>query len=166
MEVNIPEPPDSGSNGKQVKADIAEGVVMLQPVGRSMANTITGLAATNARAFGSEITSALIAGATSQMSHELDQTRQELRDQRIKNEKLASELSNEKIKRAVLTERIDSFRSSRHLKNVSIAAGSLFFGTGVKLIDSGSTAYGVAGVAIGTLLIIFSWSSAPKGGEK
>lgn len=166
-EANIPEPEDSGSNGKQVKADIVEGVVDLQPVGRrTVANAITGLAATNARAFGGEIASTLIAGATAQMANELDQTRQELNDQRNKNEKLVSDLSNEKIKSAVLAERIDSYRSSRHLKNVSIAAGSLFFGTGVQLIRSGSTASGVAGVAIGSVLLIFSWASVPKGGER
>lgn len=165
-ETNIPEPADSGSNGKQVKADIVEGFVEPQPVGRPMVKAITGLAATNARAFGGEVASALIAGATSQMAIELDQTRQELNGQRLKNEKLTSDLSNEKIKSAVLAERIDSFRSSRHLKNVGITVGSLLLGTGFQLIKSGSTAYGGAAVATGSVLLIFSWASAPKGGEK
>lgn len=166
-EIDIPELADSGADGHQVKGDIIQAFVEPQPVGRPIAKAISGLAASNTRAFGSEAVSVLIVGVISQMSAELDQTRKELNDQRGKNEKLALDLLNEKIKSSVLAERIDSFRSSRHLKNVGISVGSLMLGLGAKLlITSESPAYGIVGVAIGSILILFSWASAPKGGDK
>ncbi|MEW8026564.1 MAG: hypothetical protein AB2792_20695 [Candidatus Thiodiazotropha sp.] len=63
-----PEPENSGSDGKQVRAEEVDTVKEFQPVGRPMANAISGLAASNARAFGGEVASTLIAGATSQMA--------------------------------------------------------------------------------------------------
>ncbi len=162
----VPEPHVSGSDGSQVTAEVSEDCISSQQVGRPMTNAITGLAATNSRAFGGEVASTLIAGATSQMSVELDQTKVELNEQREKNERLTQELTSEKIKSAILGERIESFRSSRHLKNIGIAIGSILLGTGVQLIKMESLAYGVSCLVIGAILIIFSWASAPKRGDK
>lgn len=162
----VPEPKDSGSDGQQVTAKENEDVPLPQSVGQPMTDAITGLASSHSRAFGGEVASTLIAGATSQMSVELEQTRGELAEQRKKNDQLNRELSDERIKRAVLAERISSFRSTRHLKNLGIAVGTLIFGTGVQLIWSGTHETGIAGVALGTLLLLFSWFSAPKGGDK
>ncbi|TMU22860.1 hypothetical protein E0L35_15455 [Halomonas sp. ATBC28] len=84
MKINVPEPEDSGSDGRQEKSDSKSEIVDLQPVGRPMEQAITGLAANNSRAFGGEVASTLIAGATSQMAVELDQIRKELHEQREK----------------------------------------------------------------------------------
>ncbi len=165
VQTDIPKPEDSGSDGLQTKADAAGALIEPQPVGRPMAKAITGLAASNSRAFGGEVASALIAGATSQMAVELDQTRHELSEQRQKNDRLTSDLTDEKIMSAVLAERIDSFRSSRHLKNIGISVGSLILGLGVQAIRSETFAYGIAGVAIGIVLLAFSWAAVPKGGQ-
>lgn len=166
LQSEIPEPKDSGSDGQQVRAEESEEISLPQQVGQPMSKTIAGLAASNSRAFGGEVASALIAGATSQMSVELDQAREELTRQRERNDQLNREISAEKIKSAVLAERINSFRSTRHLKNLGIATGSLIFGIGIQLIKSGSLESGVAGIALGTLLLLFSWLSVPKGGDK
>lgn len=112
----VPEPEESGSDGQQVRAEDKGDLSLPQPVGRPMTDAITGLASSNSRAFGGEVASTLIAGATSQMSVELDQTRKELTEQRKQNDQLSRELSDEKIRSAVLAERISSFHSTRHLK--------------------------------------------------
>lgn len=166
LQPEVPEPEESGSDGQQVRAEDKEDLSLPQPVGRPMTDAITGLASSNSRAFGGEVASTLIAGATSQMSVELDQTRKELTEQRKQNDQLNRELSDEKIRSAVLAERISSFRSTRHLKNLGIAVGTLIFGTGVQLVRGGSQEFGIAGIAVGVLLLFFSWLSAPKGGDK
>lgn len=165
-EVEIPEPKDSGSDGSQIKSQTLGEPSSFQPVGRPIANAVIGLANANSRAFGGEVASTLIAGVTSQMSVELDQTRQELTEQRKKNEKLAIDLSNEKIKSAVYSERLEAFRSTRHLKNVGVSVGTLLVGTGIQLIRSASEAYGVACLVVGSVLVIISWASTPKVGDK
>lgn len=162
----IPEPKDSGSDGNQQKEVESRQLVQPQQIGQPLTQAIVGLTASNSRAFGGEVAATLIAGATSQMSIELDNARLELAKQRDKNESLFSELSSEKIKRAVLEERIDSFRSSRHIKNLGVAIGSLLFGLGVQLVQEGSNSLGVAAVIGGGLLIVVSWFSVPKGGDK
>lgn len=165
-EIDVPEPEDSGSDGRQEKSEHKSEVVDLQPVGRPMERAITGLAASNSRAFGGEVASTLIAGATSQMAVELDQIRKELHGQREKNERVMADLSEEKIKSAVLSERVDSFRSTRHLKNIGIAVGTLSLSVGLQLIDSNLSAYGVAALVIGSVLLLVSWMAAPKGDDK
>ncbi len=56
----------------------------------------------------------------------------------------------------MLAERISSYRSSRHLKDLGVAIGSLLLGLGVKLIQTNSNALGMASVIGGVLLILAS----------
>lgn len=163
---DIPEPKDSGSDGSQLKEIESKSAIQPPHVGQPLSNAIAGLAASNNRAFGGEVASTLIAGATSQMAVELEKTRQDLSDQRAKNEKLYSELSAERTKCAVLAERINSYRSTRHLKNLGVAIGSLLLGLGVQLIQTDSNTLCMASLIGGTLLILASWFSAPKGGDE
>lgn len=165
-EFEIPEPADSGSDGSQIKADTTNGLVPSRPVAPPMARAIVGLAASNSRAFGGEIASVLIAGATSQMSTELDESKKELAVLRKKIERIVGELSDERVAKAVLVERIEAYRSTRHLKNIGIAVGTLLLGTGIQLIRNEAGLYGLACVVIGALLLLLGWHSAPKGGEK
>jgi hypothetical protein len=161
-EIKIPTPQDSGADGSQIKAEMATPKTDTQQVG--MAQAITGLAASNSRAFGGEVASTLIAGATSQMSIELMQTKQELKDLRESYSQQTQDLANERIQSAVLSERIDSYISSRHLKNISISIGSVLIGIGITLITNKLEIYGFSSLIIGAILMIFSWASAPKGG--
>ena len=165
--MKIPEPINSGSDGSQAQADAAREFVPSQPLPHHMASAITGLAASNSRAFGGEVASTLIAGATSQMAIELSQTKLELAQLRDKHEILANTLSDVRIQKAVLAERIEAFRLTRHLKNIGIAVGTLLVGVGVQLLRSDATKdYGVASIIVGTLLLIAGWISVPKEGGK
>ncbi|TMU22859.1 hypothetical protein E0L35_15450 [Halomonas sp. ATBC28] len=77
-----------------------------------------------------------------------------------------TDLSEEKIKSAVLSERVNSFRSSMHLKNIGIAVGTLSLSAGIQLIDNDLSAYGIAALVIGSVLVLVSWVTAPKGDDK
>jgi hypothetical protein len=140
--------------------------VLSQSLPYPIAHVITGLAASNSRALGGEVASALIAGVTSQMVNELNQTKYELTQLRGKNESLVNTLSNERIQKAVLAERIDAFRSTRHLKNIGIAVGTLLIGTGVQLVRSDATTYGITSIIVGAIMLIAGWLSVPKEGGK
>jgi hypothetical protein len=83
------------------------------------------------------------------MAVELNQTKYELAQLREKHESLTNALSDERIQKAVLTERIDAFRSTRHLKNIGIAVGTLLIGIGIQLVRADTTAYGVASIIVG-----------------
>jgi hypothetical protein len=162
----VPEPQDSGSDGSQIKADLAHEFIPSQQLTNPMAQAISGLAASNSRAFGGEVASTLIAGATSQMSIELNQTKEELAVLRDKYESLMNSLAEVRIKKAVLSERIVGFNSTRHLKNIGIAIGGILLGLGVKLIGDNAQAYGFGAIIVGALLLIAGWFSTPKEGEK
>ncbi|MDD2914422.1 MAG: hypothetical protein PHP70_03815 [Gallionella sp.] len=164
-DTSIPIPKESGSDGHQVKADVSGELVQAQPL-THMVQAITGLAASNARFFGGEVASTLIAGATSQMSAELAQTKQELGALRQKYEVLSNSFADERIQKAILAERIDSFRSSRHLKNIGISVGTLLLGIGAQLIKIDYVPHGIASIVIGALLVLLSWLSVPKGADK
>lgn len=165
-QLEVPEPEDSGSDGTQEKADASRKLVPSKPLTTPIAEAITGLAVSHSRAFGGEVASTLIAGATSQMAIELNQTKEELSVLRKKLESVTSALSNEKVEKAVLNTRIEEFRSTRHLKNIGIAVGTLLVGTGVQLAPGDSPEYGVATIIVGALLLIVGWISAPKEGGK
>lgn len=167
VESEIPKPEDSGSDGTQIKAEgETQELVPAQPLAPSVAQAITGLASSHSRAFGGEVASTLIAGATSQMATELHETKQELASVREKTEALNSQLTDERVRSAVLTERLDSFRSTRHLKNIGVAVGTLLFGFGIQFARSGNVGVGVTSTVIGGVVILISWLSVPKEGDK
>ena len=166
-QTEIPEPKDSGSDGTQVNSDGGSELVAAQPLTAPMAKSITGLAASRSRAFGGEVASTLVAGITSQMAVELDQTKQELALLRTDRESLRDDLANERINSAILNERISAFQSTRHLKNVGIAVGTILLGGGVQLSRADNAELvGVATGVIGAVLVLMSWLSVPKGGDR
>ena len=164
--VETPRPPDTGSDGSQTSPGSDFSLIESQPLTSHLARTIAGLAESNNRAFGGAITSALVAGATSHMARELAQAQTELACLRKKNEALTDTLSEFKSKNAVLIERIDSYRTNRHLKNLGIFAGTSILGIGIKLVIGKQNGYGLPLMVVGTLLLVLSWLSAPKGGDK
>lgn len=161
----VPEPEDSGSDGSQKQADLARELIPAKPLTPPIAEAITGLATSHARAFGGEVAATLIAGATSQMAIELTQTKHELAQLREKHESLSNAFSDEKVRTAVLAERIEGFRSTRHLKNIGIAVGTLLVGTGVQLSRGDNPSFGIASIIVGVVLLIVGWTSAPKEGK-
>lgn len=165
-DTKVPDPNESGSDGLQVRDEENETPFESQQIGRPVAEAITGLAASNPRTFGSEGASALIAGVTLQLTVDLELAREEIINLRTENKQLTSELAEERVERAVLKERIGSFRSSRHLKNLGVSIGSLLVGLGIQLVLEESTAIGFAGIALGAVLLLASWSAAPKEGKE
>lgn len=164
--IEVPTPEESGSYGTQTKADATQELVAAKPLVAPMADAITGLAASHSRAFGGEVASTLIAGATSQMAIELNEAKHELTRLREKLENVTTALADEKVKAAVLTTRIQEFRSTSHLKNIGIAVGTLLVGIGIQMVQGNTPSYGVATVIVGALLVVIGWITAPKEGEK
>ncbi len=164
--IEVPEPEESGSDGTQRKAGASLNLVPAKPLIAPMADAIAGLAASHSRTFGGEVASTLIAGATSQMAIELNEAKHELTRLREKLESVMNALSDEKVKTAVLATRIQEFHSTRHLKNIGIAVGTLLVGIGVQLSQGVPPNYGVATIIVGALLLVVGWVSAPKEGEK
>ena len=161
-----PTPSASGSDGSQTQEDASRTQLEVRPPALPMAQAIRGLAASNAWAFGGEVASTLIAGATSQMAIELQQTKEDLASIREKNEELAHSVSTAQTEKAVLVERIDAYRANLHLRNFGIAAGTILFGVGVHLIRDSSVGLGIGSLSIGILLLILGWYAAPKGGDR
>ena len=165
-DTEIPDPNESGSDGLQIRDEENETPLVSQQIGRPIAKAITGLAASNPRAFGGEAASTLIAGVTLQMAGDLENAREEIANLRGENKQLTSELAEERVKSAVLRERIGSFRSSRHLKNVGVSIGALLVGLGIQFVLGESAEIGIAGIALGVVLLLASWNAAPKEAQK
>lgn len=162
--IKTPETTDSGSDGKQEGADSsAELVEATQLQELPMVRTIKGLAASNNRAFGGEITSALIAGATTQLASELQYSKNENTKLKNKFDQTTELLTEFRVENAILKEKIQSFQLGRHLSNVGIVVGTGLFGIGLELVNNNYGSYGYVGVGTGILLILLGWFSTPKG---
>jgi len=164
--LKIPELEDSGSDGRQVEADSISNPNLSRSLAPSLARAIVGIANSNARAFGGEVASALLVGATSQMASELDDSKRELAAMRQQLQDLKRAVSQEKVQNAILAERIDSYRATRHIKNIVIAVGTLLIGNGFKVVTSESGFSGFAFIAVGGLFLLLGWYTAPKRGDK
>ena len=163
----IPAPEESGSDGSQVESDSTTQLVKAKPLeGVVLANTINGLTAANTRVFGSEATSALVAGATAHLASELQYAKREIETLRLQNEATVKELSESNIKKAVLEERISSYRSNRHLGNLGLVVGATLLNVSFQLFKNEQSGYGSLALLIGVILLLFGWVSAPKGGDK
>lgn len=162
----VPKPSDSGSDGQQERGEANQKFELAQPFPAPIATTIAGLAASNSRAFGGETTSKLVAGVASHFANELENNRQELAKLRKSCESLREELAEERVRSAVLSERIESFRSTGHLKNVGIAIGTLILGFGGQQAQEGNTVSGIGVIIVGSLIVLLSWFSVPKRGDQ
>ena len=164
----IPKPTDSGSDGSQsIAAPATELVPSYQLTELSIAHTVQGIAASKSRAFGSEVTSALIAGITSQLSTELQYSKNEVVRLQGKNEQLSQQLSDERVTNAVQGERLKAFRTMRHLRNFGIAVGTTLVTTSLVLLDTELfRSYGYAALGIGVLLVLAGWFMPLRGGDK
>ncbi|WP_137010768.1 hypothetical protein [Ectopseudomonas oleovorans] len=163
--MDVPSLEDSGSDGSQVAArnDIIAAPIA-KPLPSSLVSTFEGLSNNNSRNLGGEVTSRLIAGTVAHLSEELNQHKRELNELRIKNETLREKLSIEQAKSAVMKERIDTFRSARHLTNIGLSLGSLFIGVGVPLIIDQNYSFGIILSLSGIVLSSASWIFIPKRG--
>lgn len=161
----IPKPSDSGSDGSQIVVDSEPKFT--PPEQLPIAHTVQGIASSKSRAFGSEVTSALIAGITSQLSTELQYSKGENSRLQDKNEELSQQLSKEQVMTAVLGERLKAFQTTRHLRNIGIAVGTALATTSIVLFDTDQfQSYGFASLGLGLVLLLAGWFAPVRGGDK
>ena len=163
----IPEPKETGSSGTQLtgvgeivsfaKESPLEGLPIIQ--------RLEGLVAAKSRCLGGEVSTSLIVGSFAQLSYELQIARRDLHDTRDELKRTLEEMSAVKIKAAVLQERVNAYLRERHLKNLSITAGTVMIGIGIDLYRNNFDYYYIVG-GLGALLLILGWFSKSKEAEK
>ena len=155
----IPEVSESGATGNQEAT--STGLVLqnqdppFQPV--PIAETIQGLAASNARNMGGAVAANLLSGSFSQLSRELQDAKSDLGDTRRELENVRDELSKSKTRAAVLDERVSTSGRQKHLRNVAIAGGSVILGLASQIDYNQSEALPFVLGAIGILFLVMGW---------
>ncbi|MCH8041399.1 MAG: hypothetical protein IH977_13810 [Nitrospinae bacterium] len=164
---DIPQPDNSGSSGLQKPAPDDLELKKAQPFkGLPMVTTIEGLASTKSRLMGGEVTSALIAGVTTQLAADYQEAKSELADLHTKFNVQRDELEETRVRCAVLEQQIHSEGMVKHLRNLCISVGTGLIGTGVYLSRSEIDEYAYGAYAVGLLLMLLSWLSGPRGAKK
>jgi hypothetical protein len=159
----IPIPDKSGGSGKQIAGGSSSDFQEANPLeGLPMARTIHGLASTHSRSLGGEVTSALIAGATTQLACDYRELKEKHSCLSDKFELQRDELEKTRTQRAILIERIRSEGRNKNLRNLSITIGTSLIATGIYLSRSGLDTYSYGSYGFGAVLLILGWLSGPK----
>jgi len=161
-ENEIPVPDSSGSDGSQTAEKRASSLIEKPLEGLHMAKTIEGLATSHSRALGGEVSSALIAGATSQLAGDYSELKNKHNLLSEKFEAQRDELEKTRTKNAVLSERIRSEAGNKHLRNLAITIGTSLIGTGIYLSRTKLDMYAFGAFSFGALLLLLGWFSGPK----
>ena len=164
---DVPEINDSGSAGSQISSsgELLPPEIVNPFEKQPIQEAASGLAASNPRSLGGEVGARFIAASVSHITNDLQETKRELSGVRKQLETTQSDLSDEKRNSAVLSERLSSISGVRHLKNVSIAAGTILTGIAIDFSRNAFDSMSIAIAVIGLLMIVMGWMS-PKGGEK
>ena len=159
----LPIPDKSGSSGRQMAADPSSGFQEESPLeGLHMARTIRGLASTHSKSLGGEVTSALIAGATTQLACDYQELKVRHNNLSDKFDSQRDELEKTRIQKSIFAERIRSEGKNKHLRNLCITIGTSLIGTGIFLSRSGLDEYSYGAYGFGITLLILGWISGPK----
>jgi hypothetical protein len=159
----IPIPDNSGSSGTQVEGSPKQNFQQANPLeGLPMAKTISGLASSHSRSLGGEVTSALIAGATTQLACDYNELKVSHMNLSNKYETQRDELESARTQKAVLLERIRSEGRNKHLRNLCVTIGTSLIGTGIVLARSGLDIYSYGAYGFGAVLLLLGWFSGPK----
>ena len=164
---NIPIPDKSGISGNQEAAYSNQFLQETKPLdGLYLAKTIEGLATTHARSLGGEVSSALIAGVTTQLAVDYKELKEQHNKLSNKPEIQRDDLEKTRTKNAVLRERIQSENRNKNLKNLCIAIGTALFGIGITLSQTSFDMYAFSAYGSGAILLIFGWISSTKENEE
>jgi hypothetical protein len=172
MNTSIPEPSSSEVGGTQLpgSADrpFIESELVESPMeGLTIAGTVQGLAASNPRSFGGEVTAKIIAGTISETLRQLTTEKRDHALTRATLDCVRAELTDERISSATISERLRSTARIRHFSNFGVAAGSAIVGFGIELSNSpGSTPMGTTLVALGLCMIILCFFLSPSNSQK
>ncbi len=162
-ENTIPVPDSSGSAGNQTAEGRTSNLVESRPLeGLHMAKTIEGLASSHSRSLGGEVTSVLIAGATSQLAGDYQELKKKHNFLDNKFEEQRNELEKTRTKNAVLSEKIRAEASNKNLRNLAITIGTSLTGTGIFLSRTSLDMYALGAFGFGALLLLLGWSSGPR----
>lgn len=159
----IPELEDSGSDGSQIEA--VSDITLVEPT-PLLAKTIEGLSSNNTRALGGEVASAFMRVATQQIEASLREAKAQVGTLQKENKELQNNTTTLMVNSSRLEERISAFRAIRHLRNFGIVVGTTLLAIGIQLFQIQKNTYGSISIIIGVLLLVLSWFTAPKGGQK
>jgi len=160
----IPFIKDSGSLGTQEpgkdKISIMDQKDPLE--GLPISKAVYGIASARPRSIGGEVAANLISGSFAQLSYELQESKNELKNYKEELNETKTELFNWKEKAAVYKERLSFDSRIRHLKNLGIASGSIMLGLSVDFMRNDQSKLSYIIGMLGLLLISFGWFSTRK----
>jgi hypothetical protein len=161
--MQMPTPDWSGSKGRQNSTDGSQLLSEARPLqGLHVANTLEGLASSNTKAFGGDISAAFIAAATRQLASDCADLKNENARLQGRVENHRDDLEVARIENAVLVEKISSEGRNKHLRNFSITVGTALIGVGVTLSRAGQDGYSVGALVFGCLILALGWIAGPK----
>ena len=162
----IPSPQDTGTTGTQKQtSDSVSLVESPQPLkGLPIADAVTGLASTHSRSLGGEVAASLLASSFTQISHELQYAKLQVKDLTIELKTSEQEKHDWKEKALVLQERVEANQAIRKLGNISITLGTALVGIGIELYRNKLEGVSYLCAAIGGGLILLGWFSG-RGGK-
>lgn len=160
----IPKPTETGSAGTQQAGTRALVTIAEEsPLsGLPITQRVEGLAATRPRSMGGEVAASLLAGSFSQLSLDLQTTRDELKDTRGELKQTLNHLSDAKTRAAVFEERASAAERGRHVKNLSNTGGTVLIGIGIELYRNSLNNLGIIAGGLGFLFVFLGWFT-PKG---
>lgn len=162
-EHEIPLPENTGSSGKQELA--TRSVLPEKPQqGLPFVDAIEKGLAASPRALG-EFGSAMLAGAARQLANENQDLKEETGRLRNLLDERRNLLKKERIRKAVLTERVKSELGNRHLRNFGITVGTTLASAGLFRGPSADDGSSWALILGGALLLLLSWFSPIKYGK-
>lgn len=151
-----PNPADTGASGTQEASSESSSIeVIPPPFSNQTIDTIMGLAASRPKSFGGEAMASMVSAICYQTSADLQSARKELK-------RSEEELTDSKVRIAVLEERIAGFIREDLPKKATITLGTLMASLGFSNVSN----IGLVGVAfgfIGLLLVIIGWFNGRKG---
>jgi signal transduction histidine kinase len=124
-----------------------------------IAQSVVGVAASNAPGIGGAVVAALLSGGTSHLAQQLEECRAELRDTQRELRDVSKQLGEARETAATLTERVRAIGRFKHLQNFAIAAGGVALSIAFNLqrVDMATEAAVVA--IFGGALILLGWNA-------
>lgn len=159
-DTEIPVPDDSGSSGEQKSAS-GEYLPAKPQKGLPVVDALEGLGPSAMRRLG-EFGSVFVTAYPRQLADEIQDLKEEIRQLRESSESGRDELESERIKNAVLAERIESDSRNRHLRNLGITVGTGLASTGILMSRAKIDGYSVGLIFVGVLLLLASWFASSK----
>jgi hypothetical protein len=157
----IPEQPiDTGTAGTQEQAAQVVLPDVTAPLSKlPIAQSVAGVAASNAPGIGGAVVAALLSGGTSHLAQQLEECRAELRNTERELREASAQLSQARETAATLTERVRAIGRFKHLQNFAIAAGGVALSVAFSLLRVDMTAEAAVVAVFGGALIFLGWNA-------